>query len=128
VPPIRVAGVMIRHQDKIIEPHDDRLFSIGTEINMDRLPTTFLDLSCCQRIPFNRAVKHFNFCPVDLSLVPQRPASKPGPPTREPETSTDSWSALNLKNHVLYPVRRIHDRGSTVKKRYPYAGSSTAME
>jgi hypothetical protein len=40
VPPIRVAGVMIRYKDKIIEPDDDMLFSIGSEIKMNMFPTT----------------------------------------------------------------------------------------
>ena len=39
-PPIRVACVVIGYKDEIIEPDDNGLFSIGSEIKVDVLPTT----------------------------------------------------------------------------------------
>jgi hypothetical protein len=40
MPPIRVACVMIWYENEIVEPDDDALFLIGSQIQIDMVPMT----------------------------------------------------------------------------------------
>ena len=55
--PVRVARVMVRYKDQIIEPDNDRLLSIGRKIKMDVFPMAVQCVLLRHRAPFYQLVK-----------------------------------------------------------------------
>src|SRR5260370_27660888 len=55
--PVRVARVMVRYKDQIIEPDNDRLLSIGRKSKMDVFPMAVPCVLLRHRAPFYQLVK-----------------------------------------------------------------------
>src|ERR1700733_676576 len=64
--PIRVPGLVARDQNQIVEPDDDRLISVGAEIEMDMLPMALRCVPRLRRFPFYHLVQQLIVVDKDL--------------------------------------------------------------